>query len=392
MNRRVCVLTGTRAEYGLLRWILQSIQDDADLDLQIIATGMHLSPEFDLTYRDIEADGFTIDRKVEMLLSGDTPSSVAKSMGLGMIGFSDALGELSPDILLVLGDRFEAISCVTAALVARLPVAHLQGGELSEGAFDDAIRHSITKMSHVHLVAAEEYRQRVVQLGEYPESVHLVGGPSLDSIYRLDLLSKADLEAALDHRFAERNLLVTFHPVTLESATAASQMEELLAAIDERPEMGVVFTMPNADPDGRVLFRQIEEFVADRPQHSAFTSLGQLRYLSTVAQVDAVVGNSSSGLTEVPSLGVATINIGDRQRGRLRAPSVIDCHPEHQAISEALDSALAPEFTEVVDRRLSPYDPYRDGETARRVVEILRSVSLDGILKKRFHDIRGDSR
>lgn len=387
MTRRVCVLTGTRAEYGLLRWVLEGIREAPDLDLQVIATCMHLSPEFGLTYRDIEADGFAIDRKVEMLLSGDTPSSVAKSMGLGMVGFSDALADLRPDLLLVLGDRFETISCVAAALVARVPVAHLQGGELSEGAIDEAIRHSITKMSQVHLVAAEEYRRRVVQLGEDPGSVHLVGGPSLDNIRCLELLDRRELEASLGHEFSERNVLVTFHPVTLEDGTADAQMEELLSALDLRPDLGAVFTMPNADPEGRILFRRIEEFVADRPRHRAFTSLGQLRYLSTVAQVDAVVGNSSSGLTEVPSLGTATVNIGDRQRGRLKAPSVLDCAPDRIQIVEALERVMTPEFRRVVDGRVSPYDPHGDGQTARRVVEVLRTVDLGGILKKRFHDL-----
>lgn len=389
MNRRVCVLTGTRAEYGLLRWILEDLREAPDFDLQVIATCMHLSPEFGLTYREIEADGFNIDRKVEMLLSGDTPSSVAKSMGLGMVGFSDALAELQPDVLLVLGDRFETISCVVAALVARVPVAHIQGGELSEGAIDEAIRHSITKMSQIHLVAADEYRRRVVQLGEHPRSVHLVGGPSLDNIQRLDLLRRDTLEAALDHKFARQNVLVTFHPVTLEGGTAVSQMAELLSALEMRPDIGVIFTMPNADPEGRALFDQIEAFVEEHPQHSSFISLGQLRYLSTVAQVDAVVGNSSSGLTEVPSLGTATVNIGDRQRGRLKAPSVVDCRPEREEIVAALDLVLAPKFQEVVEQRVSPYDPHGDGQTARRVVEVLRTADLHDILKKRFYDLPG---
>ena len=385
--RRVCALTGTRAEYGLLRWILEAIRESPELDLQIIATCMHLSPEFDLTYRDIEADGFTIDRRVEMLLSGDTPSSVAKSMGLGMIGFSDALAELRPDVLLVLGDRFETISCVAAAMVARIPVAHLQGGELSEGAIDEAIRHSITKMSHVHLVAAEKYRRRVIQLGEHPSTVHLVGGPSLDNIRCLDLLGRRDLEESLGIEFGQRNLLITLHPVTLEEATAEAQMGELLAALGERSDTRLLFTMPNADPDGRILFDLLESFVAERPGDRVFTSLGQLRYLSIAAQVDAVVGNSSSGLTEIPSLGVATVNIGDRQRGRLKAPSVVDCAPDRQSITTALDLVETEGFQAVLASRENPYDPHGDGETARRVVDVLTSVDLDGVVKKRFFDL-----
>ena len=366
---------------------MEDIQTSPDLDLQVLVTCMHLSPEFGLTYTDIEADGFTIHHKVEMLLSADTPTGIAKSMGLGMIGFSDALEVLAPDLLLVLGDRFETMACVAAAMVARVPVAHLQGGELSEGAIDDAIRHSITKMSQVHLVAAEGYRRRVVQLGEHPNTVHLVGGPSLDSFHRLELLERRALEESLDFRFGPRNLLVTFHPVTLEVATAAVQMEEILAALDSLEDTHIIFTMPNADMEGRALFDLIQDFVVDRPHCSVYTSLGQLRYLSTVAQVDAVVGNSSSGLTEVPSLGIGTVNIGDRQRGRLKAASVVDCDPDRQSISAALAHIQTEEFRSVLATSRNPYDPFGDGQTSRRVLEVLRTVDLGGVLKKRFHDL-----
>lgn len=387
MSRKICVLTGTRAEYGLLRWIMEDIQASTELDLQVLVTCMHLSPEFGLTYKDIEADGFTIHRKVEMLLSADTPTGIAKSMGLGMIGFGDALEELAPDLLLVLGDRFETMACVAAAMVSRVPVAHLQGGELSEGAIDDAIRHSITKMSHVHLVSAENYRQRVLQLGECPETVHLVGGPSLDNLHRLVLMDRQALERSLDFCFGPSNLLVTFHPVTLEVATAATQMKEILAALACLEETNLVFTMPNADMEGRALFDLVKEFVADRPQNRVFTSLGQVRYLSMVAQVDAVVGNSSSGLTEVPSFGIGTVNIGDRQRGRLKASSVVDCDPDRQSISAALAHIQTEEFRSELATSSNPYDPYGDGQTSRRVVEVLRTVDLDGVLKKRFYNL-----
>ncbi len=387
MKRKICVLTGTRAEYGLLRWIMEDIEASSDLELQVLATCMHLSPEFGLTYTDIEDDGFKIDRKVEMLLSSDTPTGIAKSMGLGMIGFGDALAELVPDVLLVLGDRFETMACVAAAMVSRVPVAHLQGGELSEGAIDDAIRHSITKMSHVHLVSTQDYGRRVMQLGEDPKTVHLVGGPSLDNLSRLKLLSREDLEDALDFSFGPRNLLITFHPVTLEVGTATIQMEELLAALARLEETHCIFTMTNADMEGRVLFDLIKGFVAERPQHRAYTSLGQRRYLSTVAQMDAVVGNSSSGLTEVPSFRIPTVNIGDRQRGRLRAQSVVDCNPECDSIGKALAQALGDDFSSVLASSTNPYDPYGDGETSRRVIEVLRSIDLDGVLKKRFHDL-----
>ena len=288
------MITGTRAEYGLLRWVMQGIKDDPTLELQIVATGMHLSPEFGLTYREIEHDGFEIDRKVEMLTSSDTPVGIAKSMGLGLISFSDALNQLKPDLILVLGDRFEIFSAVAAALVARIPVAHLHGGETTEGAFDEAIRHSITKMSHLHFVAAEEYRQRVIQLGEQPDRVFLVGGLGIDNIKRLKLLNRAELESSLDFKLGQKNLLVTFHPVTLETATAADQMKELLAALAELPDTQLIFTMPNADTDGRALIKMVERFAAQHSNARAYTSLGQLRYLSCIAHVDGVVGNSSS--------------------------------------------------------------------------------------------------
>ena len=317
--RKICIITGTRADYGLLRWVIQGIKDDPELTLQIIATGMHLSPEFGLTYQAIEQDGFQIDRKVEMLTSSDTAVGIAKSMGLGLIGFADALHELQPDLIVVLGDRFEIFAAVSAALVARIPVAHLHGGEATEGLIDEAIRHAITKMSHLHFVATEAYRQRVIQLGEQPDHVFLVGGLGIDNIKRLPLLDRATLEASLDFKLGYKNLLITFHPVTLETATAASQMEELLAALAELKDTQLIFTLPNADTDGRALIKMVEQFVVQHPNARAYTSLGQLRYLSCIAQVDGVVGNSSSGLAEVPSFKKGTINIGDRQRGRFGA-------------------------------------------------------------------------
>jgi len=295
MTRKICIITGTRAEYGLMRWVMQGIKDDSELTLQVIATGMHLSPEFGLTYQAIEQDGFQIDRKVEMLTSSDTPVGIAKSMGLGLIGFADTLNELRPDLIVVLGDRFEIFSAVSAALVARIPVAHLHGGEATEGLIDEAIRHSITKMSHLHFVAAEAYRQRVIQLGEQPDRVFLVGGLGIDNIKRLQLLDRAALETSLDFKLGPKNLLITFHPVTLETATAANQMEELLAALAALHDTQLIFTLPNADTDGRTLIKRVEQFVAQHPNARAYTSLGQLRYLSCIAQVDGVVGNSSSG-------------------------------------------------------------------------------------------------
>ena len=383
MSRKICVITGTRAEYGLLRWVMQGIKDDPELTLQVIATGMHLSPEFGLTYREIENDGFQIDRKVEMLTSSDTPVGIAKSMGLGLIGFADALNELQPDLIVVLGDRFEIFSAVAAARVARIPVAHLHGGEATEGLIDEAIRHSITKMSHLHFVAAEEYRQRVIQLGEQPERVFLVGGLGIDNIKRLKLLDRAELEASLDFKLGQKNLLITFHPVTLEMSTAAGQMAELLAALAELRDTQLIFTLPNADTDGRALIKMVEQFVAQHPNARAYTSLGQLRYLSCIAQVDGVVGNSSSGLAEVPSFKKGTINIGDRQRGRLQAASVIDCQPIQQSIAAALERLYSAEFQVSLSRA---HNPYGAGGASEKIVATIKSIAFDEVIKKHFHD------
>lgn len=381
-KRRICVVTGSRADYGLLYWLMREIRDDADLELQVVATGMHLAPEFGMTYRAIETDGFTIDAKVETLLSSDTPAGTAKSVGLGVIGFADALERLKPDILVLLGDRFEIFAVAQAALVARIPIAHIAGGDVTEGAFDEAMRHSITKMSHLHFVTNEPARRRVAQLGESPELIFNVGSPGLDYIKRAKLIDRRELESSLDFRFRARNLLVTFHPATLDEQPAPAQMKELLDAIEALgPEFGIVFTMPNADTAGRALIRMIEDYVGSHANSRAFASMGQQRYLSVMAQVDAVVGNSSSGLYEAPSLGKPSVNIGDRQKGRLRAASVIDCKPQAGAIGKAIRQALATDAAGTVN-------PYGDGESSMRIKQALKQVGDPrGLLKKRFHDI-----
>lgn len=386
MNRKICVITGTRAEYGLLRWLMQSIKDDPQTTLQVIATGMHLSPEFGNTYEAIEGNGFTIDCKVEMLVSSDTPVGITKSMGLGLIGFADALDYLKPDLIVVLGDRFEIFAAVSAALVARIPVAHLHGGESTEGLIDDAFRHSITKMSHLHFVAAESYRDRVIQMGEQPERVYLTGGLGIDSIKRLNLLSKEELENSLDFKLGEKNLLVTFHPVTLERATAGAQFQELLAALENLEETKLIFTFPNADTDGRILIKMIEKFVAENSNARAYASLGQLRYLSCVAQVDGVVGNSSSGLTEVPSFKKGTVNLGQRQGGRLQATSVINCEPRRGEIEKALVTLYSPDFQKTL---VETENPYGDGGASDRIFSIIKNISLDALVQKEFY-IQGE--
>lgn len=383
MTRKICVVTGSRAEYGLLRLVMAGIRNAGGCALQVIATGMHLSPEFGLTYREIEADGFAIDRKVEVLLSADTPSAIAKSMGLGIIGFADALRDLAPDLMVVLGDRFEIFSAAAAALIATIPIAHLHGGELTEGAFDDALRHSITKMSQLHFVAAEEYRRRVIQLGEQPERVFNVGGLGVDSVHRAALLSKKDVERDLGISFATHNLMITFHPATLDDGDSTSQMSELLAALDEFPNTRLIFTMPNADTSGRELIRQTEQFVESHPNASAFTSLGQLRYLSCLQFVDGVVGNSSSGLTETPSFRKGTVNIGGRQRGRLKADSVIDCVPVRAAITAAIRRMYSLPFQQQLH---TVRNPYGEGGASEKIVRIIQDEPLESIVKKTFYD------
>lgn len=384
MSRRICVITGTRAEYGLLRLLMQEIQGDSQLDLQLVATGMHFSPEFGSTYQTIEADGFRIDRKVEMLLSSDSANAIAKSVGLGVIGFADAYADLRPDLIVVLGDRFEILAAATAALFARIPVLHLHGGEVTEGALDESMRHAITKMAHVHCVAAEEYRKRVIQLGELPARVHCVGGLGVDAIKQTQLLDRAALEATLGFRLMDRNLLITFHPETLAEGSAASQMEELLAALESLDNTGLIFTLPNADAGGRELITMLQDFVAKHSNARAYASLGQLRYLSCMAHCDGVVGNSSSGLLEAPTLKKGSINIGDRQRGRLQASSVINCRAHRNDIKIALEKLYSPVFQAEL---ASVCNPYGDGGASARVVGIIKELSIDGLLKKPFHDL-----
>ena len=383
-KRKICVVTGTRAEYGLLYWLMKEIEAAKTLELQIIVTGMHLSPEFGLTYQQIERDGFTIDKKVEMLLSSDSEVGIAKSMGIGMIGFADALDDIKPDLMVVLGDRFEVFAAVSAATVARIPIAHLHGGETTEGAFDESFRHSVTKMSHLHFTATEEYRNRVIQLGEHPDRVFNVGAAGIDNIKRLELLPKSAFEESINFKLGKKNLLVTFHPVTLERATAKDQFANLLTALEPLDETHVIFTKANADTDGRIINEMIDQYVANHQQTTVvFTSLGQLRYLSAMQYIDGVVGNSSSGLLEVPSFNIGTINIGDRQRGRIKAASVINCDPTVNRIGSALDRLFSAEFREAVKLIANPYG---EGGTSEKIVEILKFHSLEGILKKSFYD------
>lgn len=383
--RKVCVITGTRAEFGLLHWVIQGINSHSKLALELVATGMHLSPEFGLTYKAITDSGFIIDKKIEMLLSSDTSVGIAKSMGLGMISFGEFFEESKPDIVLVLGDRFEIFSAVSAAMVSRIPIAHIHGGEATEGLIDESIRHSITKMAHIHFTANEEYKKRVIQLGEQPNRVFNVGSPGLDNIKKLNLLTRDELEVWMGFEIQPYTALVTFHPVTLENATSEAQFENLLNAISEFPDLKVIFTKPNADTDGRVIIDMIDNFVKhDTSKYISFVSLGQLRYLSCIQFVDVVIGNSSSGLTEVPSFKIPTINIGDRQRGRLKATSVIDCQPTKESIAHAIHQSRSLEMREILS---TVSNPYGDGGASDKIIEILADINLADILKKKFYNL-----
>ena len=382
--RKICVVTGTRAEYGLLYWLIREIDVDKDLELQIIATGMHLSPEFGNTYQQIEEDGFFINKKVDISLTSDTELAISKSMGLGMIGFADAFDELQPNLIVVLGDRFEIFSAVSAAMIAKKPLAHLHGGEITEGAFDESIRHSITKMSHLHFAATNEYRDRIIQLGEQPNRVFNVGGLGVDSINKLKLLSKSDFENAIDFKLGKKNILVTFHPVTLENFTSKVQFQELLNSIDELKNTRIIFTKANSDTDSRVINSMIETYTSVNDNSIAFTSMGQLNYLSALQFVDAVVGNSSSGLLEAPSFNIATIDIGDRQKGRIKADSVISCLPTQEGIGSAFDKAYSEGFQNIVNNTKNPYG---NGGASKAVVDIIKNFDLNEILKKTFYDL-----
>ncbi|WP_089284913.1 UDP-N-acetylglucosamine 2-epimerase [Anaerovirgula multivorans] len=380
MKRKICVVTGTRAEYGLLYTLMKEIEKDQDLQLQVIATGMHLSPEFGLTYQEIERDGFIIDSKVEILLSSDTPIGISKSIGLGVIGFAEAFGQLQPDLLILLGDRYEILAAAQAALIAKIPIAHIAGGDRTEGVFDESIRHSITKMSHLHFVTNEGSLKIVRQLGENPNHMYNVGSPGIDRIMSLRRLSRTELEKSLQFTFLKKNLLITFHPVTLDYQASGKQFSELLEALHNLgPEVGLIFTKPNADPEGREIICLLEDFVARHPNAIGYTSLGQLLYFSLIAQVDAVVGNSSSAIYEVPSFKKPTVNIGDRQKGRLLASSVISSAPEKAEIEKAIRAAFIKDCSNTVN-------PYGGGNSSIRIHQIIKSIrDYKALLKKHFY-------
>lgn len=379
--RKIAVFTGTRAEYGLLYWLLKDIQADSTLELQLLVSAMHLSPEFGMTYQQIEADGFVITEKVEMLLSSDSSVGTAKSIGLGVIGFADALARMKPDVLIILGDRFEALAVAQAAMILRIPIAHIHGGEITEGAYDDAIRHAITKLSLLHFTSTERHRNRVIQLGESPSRVHNVGAVGLDHLARSDLMSISTLAASLKFELKQPYVLVTYHPVTLASEPAEASFLNLLAALDKFPKLQVIVTYPNADDGGRAIIPLLEAYAKKQPQRVlAIPSLGQLRYLSAVKYATAVVGNSSSGIIEVSSFKVPTVNIGERQRGRLAAESVFSCAADTGSIVSTLSLALDADLSQISN-------PYGKGDASGAILEYLKLAKLTEI--KTFYDLQG---
>jgi len=382
--RKICVVTSTRAEYGLLYWLLKEIEADSELELQLIVTGMHLSPEFGLTYKEIEKE-FKIDKKIEILGSSHSKLDICTEIARVYEKFTPAFSELKPDILVLLGDRYEIFGVAGVASIMQIPIAHIHGGETTQGAFDEAFRHSITKMSHIHFAATREYASRIIQLGEEPGRVFNVGGPGIENIKKLNLLNKDEFEKSINFKLTKKNILITFHPVTLENGSAKEQFSELLKAIDELKDTNFIFTKANSDIDGDVINKMIDEYISKNSQKAVtFASLGQLRYLSAIKFVDIVLGNSSSGLSEVPSFKKATINIGDRQKGRAKASSVIDVRPVKEEILAAIKKVYSKEFEQVLKDTTNPYD---GGNSSKKMLKILKEIKLDGILKKKFYDI-----
>ncbi|MDD7794611.1 UDP-N-acetylglucosamine 2-epimerase [Clostridium sp. 'White wine YQ'] len=383
--KKICVFTGTRAEYGLLKPLIRKIKEDDELTLQLIVSGSHLSPEFGMTINEIKNDGFEINEKIEMILSSDSSVGIIKSMGVGLIGYADALERLKPDLIIILGDRYEALAIATSAMIARIPIAHIHGGEITEGAYDDSIRHAITKMSYIHFSSTNEYRNRIIQMGEEPERVYNVGAIGLDSIFSLDLLKREELIEHISFDIQDKYFLVTYHPTTLEERSSEEQFHNLLKALDMFKEYKVVFTKANADTDGRIINEMIDEYVAKNKQRCVqFTSMGQLRYLSAMKYCTLVIGNSSSGILEAPSFNVPTVNIGNRQKGRIAAESVFDCNVEYEDIVNTINNSL--EFKSENNKIINPY---YNGNTTDKILSIIKNYVLNNKIEnmKKFFDL-----
>jgi UDP-hydrolysing UDP-N-acetyl-D-glucosamine 2-epimerase len=382
---KVTVFTGTRADYGLLYWLINDIKKDETLKLQLLVSGSHLSPKFGLTYKQILEDGIYIDEKVEMLISSDSSAGIAKSMGLGMIGFADALDRLDPDIIVILGDRYEALAVAQTSLILGIPIFHLHGGEISEGAYDDSIRHAITKLSSLHATSTEEYRRRVIQLGEEPDRVINVGAMGLDYLRRGSFLNRIELSKNLKFDLSKPYFVVTYHPATLGNENPLNTFKALLDALDNFPNHQVILTYPNADYGGRKIIPLIESYALSNVGKAlAIPSLGQIRYLSAIKFADAVIGNSSSGIIEAPAFDVPTVNIGIRQKGRLAAKSVLHCHPDVDEISEAISFAISRKYKEKGEKIINPYGKAK-GDASIKVIKMIKSYDFSKI--KVFHDL-----
>lgn len=386
MKKKIAIITGTRAEYGLLKPLISRIENANDFDLKLIVTGAHLSPEFGYTYKEIESDGIKIDDKVEVLMSSDSSVGISKSIALTIMSFSEVFERMKPEVVLVLGDRYEIFGAVSAASIAKIPVIHLCGGETTEGAFDEAFRHCITKMSYIHFTTTEDYRKRVIQLGESPERVFNVGATGVENIVKMDLLEKCELEKEINFCLNKPYGLVTFHPVTLESNSSEKQFSELLMALDRYKDMKFIITKANADSDGRIINKMIDKYCEQNSDRViCFTSMGQLKYLSAMKYCSVVMGNSSSGIVEAPSFNKPTINIGDRQKGRLQASSIINCEPTEKDIINALELAKSNCFLNSIE---CVENPYGDGNTSYKIIEKMKEILSKGInLKKSFYDL-----
>lgn len=379
---KVCIFTGTRAEYGLLYWLLNDMKNDSFFDLQLIVSGTHLSPEFGETFKQIEKDGFFIDEKVEILLSSDTPIGVTKSIGLGVIGFAEALARLKPELVVVLGDRFEALAMAQAALIMRIPIFHLHGGEVTEGAYDDSIRHAITKLSYLHGTSTEDYKKRVIQMGEEPDRVKNVGAIGLDHLMRSKLMSLDELSKSLGFKITKPYFVLTFHPVTLDTNSSEKSLKEILDALDEFKDHQVIITHPNADDGGRSIIPLIENYANKRSSEvKSFISLGQLKYLSAIKNAAAVIGNSSSGIIEAPSFDVPTVNIGKRQLGRLSSKSVIHVDNGTKNITKAIKKAINRDYKMPGEKIINPYG---NGDTSQKVIEMIKKAKYKK--SKKFYD------
>ena len=387
-KRKICFVTGTRAEYGILSRLMQSLKEDDSVELQIIATNMHLSPEFGMTVKEIEDDGLKVDRKVEMLLSSDTAVGTVKSMGLASIGLADAYAELDPDLIVILGDRYEMLAAASAALILGIPVAHLHGGEITEGAYDDSIRHAITKLSYLHFTSTEEYRDNVIQMGESPDRVFWVGALGADNIGSDDMMSLTELEDSLNFTLGEDFLLVTFHPVTKEPGQAEAQTQALLDSLEkELAHYKVLFTLPNSDTDGRIIARMVRDWTHDHSDKAvAVTSLGRRRYYSALKHCKAVIGNSSSGLCEAPSFRKPTLNIGIRQQGRAQGNTVVNCDSTYESILEGIGKALSEEFIDFVSREGN--NPYVKPETLASIMTVLKEFPFQKHGVKHFYKLQ----